>query len=140
VTEVPRALARIPSSILYELAQLREQEETAADPWHRLPEEKVDEALRMLSANSLPALGWWKAAVPRREMPADWPPLPPNRLRDEWDSWELVAAAIDLASDGVNAEVAKDVLAALAAAHGLGAEQLADAYLALTLEDANDRG
>lgn len=124
--------AKLPASVLRELAYLAEQREAEANPWAQLPEAARDEALRMLCEGRIPALGWWTRHLPKRQFPpGSWPAMPPPTLRRQWAPWELVAAAVGLSDDGVSDDVASDVLADLAQRHGLGADALADALFAL---------
>ena len=125
---VERHLVRLPSNLLRELTLVAEAHEAAENPWRLLPERAVDEALVMLLHGVIPALGWWRRNLPKADVDETWPPLPPARSTRRWQPWELVAAAIDLADDGVDIDLAQDVLAVLASRHGLTADDLADAY------------
>ena len=84
----------------------------------------------MITRGAIPGLGWWRRHLPKPEVKDDWPPMPPPIPPREWEPWELVCSAIAMSDDGVERDTAFDVLAHLAADHGLGAEALADSYIA----------
>jgi hypothetical protein len=127
------SFVRLPAGVLRELAALAEQRELEGNPWRQLNDPAADEALAMITQGVRPALGWWRTHLPCRPL-GDWPPMPPIRpgtAPEPWEPWELVSAAIALADDGVDLDAAQDVLAQLAAAHGLSSDDLADAYVVL---------
>jgi hypothetical protein len=128
-------LDNLPSSVLRELAAIAEQREQKqrSAPWQQLAPEAFDEALHMITDGQRPALGWWRHHTPPRPAyngPAT-PDLPDGWRTRQWQPWELVAAAVDMADSGEPVGCGRHVLAHLAAAHRLDARALADAYIAL---------
>jgi hypothetical protein len=132
------SVARLPASVLRELAALAEQREQARSPWRRLSPEAFEEGVAILASGRPLSWPWWISHLPPRP-PSGAPPLPDTLRCDyktrRWADWELVAAAVDMAADIADGEcsyeVASDVLAQLAAAHGLDVMALKDAYMAL---------
>lgn len=145
---IAEELRRLDPGTLRDLAAMveRRQAQTGRpNPWLLLDPAAKDEGLAMLCEGRRPSLAWWEAHIPKPPVDrSDWPPPPPvqpgYRTR-RWAGWELIAAAVDIQTDGSldpdsprDLETARDVLADLAANHGLGELVLADAYVAL--EDA----
>ncbi len=75
------------------------------------------------------ALGFYRQTLARRPY-GGWPAIPVCKPGRRSDPTELIVTAINMAADGVASDAAEDVLADLAAAHGLSGNDLADAVLA----------
>ena len=127
-----RAVASLDADTLRELAAIAETRRPQhRNAWHRLPVEAVDEALRMLAAGAVPALGWWRDHMTRVPATPAWPTMPPKQAPRPWQAWELVAAAVNMTEEHLDTDLGRDVLASLAARHHCDARALADAYIAL---------